>query len=532
MRSITLAALVLVLTTAGFADWPAWQGPTHTSVATPSGHELVDDPAKARQMWLSEDELPGARVADGRKKVAASGLAHISGGFASPVAADGRVYLFYTVPNGQGEDYSKRHVQEHTAVGGYGKEKWWIDTDDTIHCFDLETGKTLWKRVYAGAGMNYNAFNKGGPCNLTPVVADGKVYAVGSAGKVYCVEAETGRPVWDSDVGKRYQLQEQLRAACKKEQTIPQYNRDMSATAVVADGVLVTSDFLGYKVQHPLRHFNWADRSGLVGFDATTGERLWHLPKTLGVWSSPTVWRHGDKAYVLAADADGVIRCVDPAAGDVVWQVAGGRGQNTLVAEGEHLLGHADGSLACWKIDADGATKRWSLPASYDTTGSTLPVLHNGHAYAAMKSGRVVCVRLADGKIIGEVPVGIGGFLVLMDGRLFGDVELGHGGNTVYMFNPDPLDFRAMGGVWAAPNATVYMNPLMPACVDGTMVMRVEGGRLARYDLRAATAHAEPQQAARPAGADPNERPATPPTLPPDAERPPDLGDEMDVPRL
>jgi len=88
-----------------------------------------------------------------------------------------------------------------------------------------------------------------------------------------------------------------------------------------------------------------------------------------------------------------------------------------------------------------------------------------------------------------------------------------------------------MGGVWAAPNATVYMNPLMPACVDGTMVMRVEGGRLARYDLRAATAHAEPQQAARPAGADPNERPATPPTLPPNAERPPDLTGEMNVPR-
>ena len=487
------AALMLAAVPGAVAgDWPGWLGPTHTGAA-PTDEELVDDPAKARLLWVSEDELPGARVADGRKKVPAGGLAQISGGFASPVVAGGRAYLFYTVPNGSDDAYAQGTAKAHEAEGGYGKEKWWIDTDDVVHCFDVATGATLWKRVYARQGMNYNAFNKGGPCNLTPVVADGRVYSVGSAGKVYCIDATSGEAVWESDVGERHRLQEELRKVCHEQKVIPQYNRDMSATAVVVDGVLVTSDFLGYKVQSPLRHFNWSDGCGLVGFDAKTGRRLWHLPKTLGNWNSPTVWKHGDKSYILAGTGgEGIISCVDQVAGKVVWSVTAGEGQDTLMALGAYMVGRADGSLSCWRIDERGATKAWSLPGAYGEP-STLPVLHDGHVYAGVKSGKVVCVELSTGKVKGQVEANVGGFLVLMGDRLFADAELGHDGDRVTMFNADPADFRAMGSVWPAPNATVYMNPLMPACFDGRMVLRITGGRLAAWDLRAAHAHSEPQ---------------------------------------
>jgi len=509
-------------------DWPGYRGPRHTGVA-PADEKLVDDPAKARQLWVSEDELPGARVADSRAKVAASGLPHISGGFASPVYADGRIYLYYYIPNGEGDAYWHDAAKAHEAVGGYGKEKWWIDTDDVIHCFDANTGKTLWKRVYAGKGMNYNLFNKGGPCNLTPVVDAGRVFAIGSAGKVYCIDAKTGEPVWDSDVGPRHKLQEELRKICHEQKTIPQYNRDMSSAPVVVDGVFVSSDFLGYKVQQPLRHFNWSDRCGLIGLDAKTGKQLWHLPKILGNWNSPTVWEHGGKSYLLAGSAgEGVITCVEPGTGKVVWEVTAGTSQDTIVAEGEYMIGRAEGSLACWKIDANGGKMVWSLPASYGQP-TTIPVIHNGHVYSSVKSGKMLCIELASGKVKGQSEASVGGFLVLMGDRLFGDVKLGHGGDQVYMYNPDPLDFRPMGHVWPAPNATVYMNPLTPACFDGKMVMRIEGGRLAAYDLRAAHAHAEPQDVDQLESAQP-QRPAPLPGEAPTAPRPKDPFGDKDQP--
>jgi outer membrane protein assembly factor BamB len=250
----TLLALILsvVVSVAGVRaeGWPAWRGPYSNGSAAPCGEALVDDPAKAKLVWESEDTIPGARVADSRRVVPAH-EGQMSGGFASPVVADGRVFITYYVPNG--DVYDEAITKRHEAAGGFGKEKWYVDTDDILHAFDAATGKTLWKTVFPNKGMNYNLFNKGGPCNLTPCAWDGKVFVIGSAGSVYCVDAKTGNLLWQSTVGERAERFEALRKVCHEQKRIPQFNRDMSSSPIVADGVLVCSDFLGYKVQQPVR---------------------------------------------------------------------------------------------------------------------------------------------------------------------------------------------------------------------------------------------------------------------------------------
>ncbi len=489
-RAVTLVLSIASLLVTGAAraaapdpGWPVWRGPYHTGAATPSGRTLVDDPTKARLVWTSE-AIPGARVADGRKVVSPE-EGKISGGFASPVYSDGRVYLFY-YETGAGETYDAALTAKH-AEGGFGKEKWTVDTDDVVHCFDAATGKTLWKRVFAAKGMNFNLFNKGGPCNLTPCVAGERVYAVGSAGRVYCLDAKTGEPRWESNVGERAERMEKLRAICKKESRIPQFNRDFSSAPIVVGDVLVTSDFLGYKVQQPIKEYFWGDQCGLVALDAASGKPRWSIRKVLGNWASPVKWVHKGVEYLISAGAEKTI-AVEPATGRVLWEIAPGSNSKTPVCDETHLVlnGATDrGRFACYRIRPEGAVKAWELPAVYGYTSGPTPVIHKGHLYAGAKNGALLCVELETGKIVAELAGAAGnGFMVLMDGRLFVDASMGHDEDRIAMFRADPIIFEAMGGIWTAPNATGYMNPVTPACAGGWMFMRLHDGHVACYDLR------------------------------------------------
>ncbi len=476
--------------------WPCWRGPYHCGAAAESNRDLVDDLSRAKLVWQSDEAIPGARCADGRKVVSPA-EGQISGGFASPVYADGRVYITYYVPNGEGDLYDHRLYAKHAAAGGFGKEKWWIDTDDVIHCFDARTGRTLWKRVFAGRGMNYNLFNKGGPCNLTACVADGRVYAIGSAGRVYCVDAATGGPVWESDVGERALRQEALRKVCKEKREIPQYNRDMASSPIVVDGVVVCSDFLGYKVQQPVREYFWGEECGLVGLDADTGRRLWSIRQALGNWASPVRWDPvpspiadpaAERSYVIAASGQGKVRCIEPRTGRVVWDLEAGKNGHTVGVAVDLLVcngGTETDQLVCYQISTKGARKKWELPAAYGYVGGTPPLLYWGHVYARCKGGKLVCVELTTGKVAGSIdfPGGMG-FLVAMDGRILLDADDSHDTDAIYMFDANPPTFRQLGPVWGAPNATGYMAPVTPAAAGGRLYMRGLD-RILCYDLRA-----------------------------------------------
>jgi outer membrane protein assembly factor BamB len=486
-------------------DWPAWLGPNGNFSAARSPHDLVDDLNLARQVWTSDAEIPGARCADSRRVVKRD-EGQISGGFASPIMAGGRVYLYYYVPNGEAQD--ERILARHEPAGGFGREKWAIDTDDVIHCFDAATGKTLWKRVFAGKGMNFNLFNKGGPCNLTPVVADARLYAVGSAGKVYCLDAATGRPIWESDVGERHRRQETLREVCKQQKRIPQYNRDFSSAPVVADGVVVVSDFLGYKVQSPVVEFNWGHGCGLVGLDAATGKRLWHLPRTLGNWASPVKWTFAGKDYIIAgggggddneADEDGnqpasapapvppapgKLICVEPRTGRLLWEIPAAKLNKTVIVGENHVIFPvgAPPALTCYRITPQQAEKRWSLPAAYG--GQCPGTIADGHAWLRCANGRLVCVELDSGNIVAEQPFSKGdGFFLWVNGRLLIDADTSHDRNAVTMYRADPAGFAPLGRTWPAPSATSYMNPMTPALADGRLYMR-STHRIICYDLR------------------------------------------------
>src|SRR5687767_14482643 len=111
----------------------------------------------------------------------------IGTGFSSPVIAQGRVYV------------TDSHVTRTNA-----REK--------VRCLDAVTGKPTWTHTYDVVYPEYGADpdHPFGPA-ATPVVAGGKIYTYGRMSHLLCLDATTGRVLWQHDLPKEYETKEDLR---------------------------------------------------------------------------------------------------------------------------------------------------------------------------------------------------------------------------------------------------------------------------------------------------------------------------------
>ena len=139
-------------------DWPQWRGPNRDGVWSESGilETFPSDGLKVR--WR----------------------APVGIGFSSPIVAGGRVFV-------SDSELAKPKARER------------------VHAFDSMTGQQLWSYAY---DVNYpdSAFQEKyqrGPI-ATPVAADGRIYALGAAGNVVCLEAANGELLWQKDINKEY----------------------------------------------------------------------------------------------------------------------------------------------------------------------------------------------------------------------------------------------------------------------------------------------------------------------------------------
>ena len=152
----------LVLTVAGpavAADWPQWLGPKRDSVWRETGILDKFPEGGPKVLWRTP----------------------VSGGFAGPAVAGGRVYVadYVTDANVKKEVYTRTDFK--------GKER--------LLCLDAKTGKELWKHEY---DCRYTVSYPIGP-RCTPTVADGKVYFLGTEGNLTCLDAAKGTVVWAKD---------------------------------------------------------------------------------------------------------------------------------------------------------------------------------------------------------------------------------------------------------------------------------------------------------------------------------------------
>ncbi len=254
MKSFAALAVAFSFTLPAVADdWPQWMGPGRDNV------------------WR-EDKLIERFPAGGP---AILWRTPVAGGYAGPAVADGHVFLMDYVT---GDDVKVDNFDREETSG-----------TERVLCLDEKSGEIQWKHEYS---VTYNISYPAGP-RCTPIVEDGKVYALGAEGNLACLDAVTGKMVWSKDFHTDYDTKTALWGYASH----PLVDGDNLICIVGGEG------------------------SHVVAFDKTTGEERWKaLTSPEQGYSPPTIIEAGGARQLILLRIDAVTS-VDPATGEEFWSV-------------------------------------------------------------------------------------------------------------------------------------------------------------------------------------------------------------------
>jgi len=324
--------------------WPSLLGPCRTWAALPSGLRLVDDVNQARHLWRSEEPIPSSKEQNAGwigKVMQSQDRAPIAGGGGSPILVDGRVYFCYYEPSGTAMDEVERYGGMRFSGGSW---KWpyrqrvhfqkvgatavgLIEAADVVFCCDALSGRTLWKRRFVGKGNNYQTRKDAAVNQRTMCAADGRVYALGTSCRLYCLDAASGELMWESATAdhQRYR-QDKLHSLATRRRTEylnPGHGFGYESLLAI-DGRIIVKIHGG----------------GLQAFDAATGRLAWTQPEA-GVFQTcpvPVVWSHQGQTFFLGARW-GTVTCTGARTGEIAWRKEGLHGGlNQVIALGGILV--------------------------------------------------------------------------------------------------------------------------------------------------------------------------------------------------
>lgn len=348
--STTLAVLLGSAVWAG--DWPAFRGPEGSGVS-----DEVGLPVK----WSKTENVRWKAELPGR-------------GLASPVVVGNRVIV--TASSGSQQD--RLHVL----------------------CFDTKTGRKLWERQFKATGstMTHPKTSVAAP---TPVVDDGKIYALFSSGDLAALDLE-GNLLWFRALQLDYPaVHNQL---------------GMAASPIVVQGVLML----------PLEN---AGDSFVAGVDVKDGVNRWKVERKRGInWVSPLVMKVGDRVDVLFQSGSD-LTAYDPTTGKERWTYKGGLSTIPSPVPGKDIiLAPGGGGLTALRAitGKDEPEVLWESKKLGSQTGS--PLFYDGRVYA-ISSGQILqCADAINGEILWSQRVGVkpySGSPVAGDGKIYCVNELG-----------------------------------------------------------------------------------------------------------
>ncbi|MFP4433603.1 MAG: PQQ-binding-like beta-propeller repeat protein [Phycisphaerae bacterium] len=428
MRRTTILTGLLILTLSGWcvagegssssAGYPQWRGPRGSGAAAESGAKLVASWSDAKLLWASEQRGPLPR---GWHRSAVRPARQCgNGGFGPPVVVGKRVYVAAYEPNGPIAERTSGKLRRAPKLLRR------VAANDVLYCIDSDTGQTLWKASFA-KGLNMVEHANSG--HYVPCVLNGRVYWVGTIGRMYCVDAETGEHIWDRPIDGWAEHTARYRAWCIRERKMPrqpsrdykwQKARENSRNKVDspepedndsgdlcdedAQARARTRDKLGLEGS---RGWGWdspviaagedvvvtnTPGGAFVAFDADTGKELWQQRGVTTATRAPVVWKHRGKHYVLGLTRGG-LKCFDARSGEKLWSSglarSGSYGGNTPPIRGDILVAQGyDGEDAVgWsglKLTLEGPKRLWILDRPIRCVYES-PVIYKGHVWMALR---------------------------------------------------------------------------------------------------------------------------------------------------
>jgi hypothetical protein len=219
---------------------------------------------------------------------------------------------------------------------------------------------------------------------VTPIVDDGKVYTLGTQGNLFCLDAQTGRVIWQCDFTEAFGLKIPTWGVC----TQPLIDGDKLICIVGGEGTTA------------------------VAFNKNTGEELWRsLSSNDPGYSAPVIVHAGGVSQLIVWHGE-AINSLNPETGTVYWTlpieiwsgmaivtpkhyenslfVMGFRGHSTLIA----LDSESPSAAIAWQGDED-----TGIAGAMNT-----PHIEDGYLYAQDYDGMYRCIRLDTGERIWEDP--------------------------------------------------------------------------------------------------------------------------------
>jgi outer membrane protein assembly factor BamB len=218
-RQVTVAAATAA---SHRGDWPAWRGPTGDAVSGETD-------------W--SNDWPG----DGPKKL---WTAQVGVGFSAVSVANGRAYT-------TGHAATEHEGDKETAG------------DDTVYCFNAQTGDVLWKRSYPCKPIANN--HEGGP-SATPAVDGDHVYTLSKEGHLFCLNTANGDIVWKVELPQLVEIE------------VPLWG--FSGSPRVFEDKLIL------------------DAGRLIALDKNTGEIVWKTTDYVVGYGSPVLFTLGGEPLI------------------------------------------------------------------------------------------------------------------------------------------------------------------------------------------------------------------------------------------
>jgi outer membrane protein assembly factor BamB len=246
--------------------------------------------------------------------------------------------------------------------------------DEVVVCYDADSGAERW--VHRDRARFSEVAAGPGP-RATPTFHEGKVYALGTAGRLNCLDPVTGRPLWSRDI------------VADSGAKVPQWG--FAASPLVAQDVVTV--FAG-----------GPEGKSMLGYRASSGEPAWSAGEGRLSYCSPQPARLGGVEQVLITTEAG-LTSFDPGSGKVLWRhgwavetIAPRVVQPALLDDTDVLIGTGfSGGTRRVRVAREG--DGWAEKEVW-TTRALKPfyndmVVHRGHLYG-FDGNILTCVSLED----------------------------------------------------------------------------------------------------------------------------------------
>lgn len=325
-------------------EWPQWLGPQRDAVWRETGILEKFPPQGPQVRWR----------------------APIGGGYAGPAVAGGHVY-----------------VTDHTRAANDPDSQGSTPSKERVLCLNEADGKTVWTFEYSCA---YTISYPAGP-RVTPVVVEGKVWTLGAEGYLVCLDAATGKMIWEHNL--------------KKDYGIP----------------APTWGFAGHPLLDGPRLICLVGGQGstVVAFDKNTGQEIWRaLSAREPGYCPPVIYEAGGRRQLIVWHPE-ALNSLDPETGKVLWSQPYSAKAGMSIAMPRKMgdllfISSFYGGPLMLRLDTEkpAATVLWRGTSNSETNTDKLhcvmstPFLEDGHIYGVCSYGQFRCLRADTGERLWE----------------------------------------------------------------------------------------------------------------------------------